>query len=392
AETGAPDRRPHAEEIAEIVFTSGSTGDPKGVALTHRNIIANIEGLQGMIPRGPHYRLLSVLPLSHMLEQTIGLYLPLTYGATVYYIPGRQASTIKRAMVEHRITSMVVVVPQALDLFLKAMEREVRERGRQKQWQLAHRLARYLPMSWRRLLFREAHKSLGGKLDFFLCGGAYLPADLAAAWERLGVRVIEGYGSTECAPVVTCNSYDRRVISSVGRPLRNLELRAAEDSELQVRGPSVFSGYWKDEQATKEAFSDGWYCTGDLGHLDKNGYVHLKGRKKDLIVLSSGLNVYPEDVEDELKRAEAIHDCVVLGLPNPSGEIRIHAVVLPAPSLAREQLDEALAAAIQRANARLATHQRVKDYSVWPGEDFPRTNTLKVKRHEVRREIEADAK
>ncbi len=242
-----------------------------------------------------------------------------------------------------------------------------------------------LDVDVRRLLFRQVLRSLGGALDFFMCGGAYLPPPLAGAWERMGVKAVQGYGATECSPVVTSNSLTKRVLASVGRPVRNVQVRlASEDGEVQVRGPNVFSGYWQNEEATRAAFTEGgWYRTGDLGVMDREGYLYLKGRKKDLIVLANGMNVYPEDVENELRQEESVRDCVVLGLTDPSGDVEVHAVILPALEGEADEIRGRVDEAVRRANARLAPHQRARGYTLWPDDDFPRTNTLKVKRPEV---------
>lgn len=381
--------RPAPGDLTEIVFTSGTTGNPKGVMLTHANIAANVASLDGIIPRGRPYRVLSLLPLSHMLEQTVGLYLPLHYGATIYYPSGRHSSAILRTLQKRRIVTMVVV-PAVLEMLLRAIEREVQRRGRWQVWQRMHALAARLPFPARRLLFRQVHRSLGGCLDFFMCGGAYLPPELAQAWERLGVKVVQGYGATECAPVIATNTLADRVHTSVGRPVRGVQVRISSEGELLVKGPNVTAGYWQDEAATGAAFTeDGWYRTGDLAEQDATGRLYLKGRLRDLIVLPNGMNVYPEDVERELAKEDAVADCVVLGLPGADGGRRVHAVILPgtrerdATGLAAEALEREIEAAVRRASARLAPHQRIATYSLWPGEDFPRTTSLKVKRHEV---------
>jgi long-chain acyl-CoA synthetase len=378
------EHRPAPGDLAEIVFTSGTTGSPKGVMLTHANIAANVASLDSIIPRGRHYRLLSLLPLSHMLEQTVGLYLPLSYGATIYYPPGRHPGAILRTLQKRRIIAMVVV-PAILQILLRAIEREVQCRGRWQDWQRLHALAAHLPVPTRRLLFRQVHRSLGGCLEFVMCGGAYLPLELAQAWERLGVKVVQGYGATECAPVVATNTLTDRVHTSVGRPVRRVQVRISDEGELLVKGPNVTSGYWQDEAATRAAFTeDGWYRTGDLAWQDASGRLSLKGRLKDMIVLPNGMNVYPEDVEHELEREDAVAACVVVGLPEADGGQRVHAVVLPRH---RERSEAELAAeveaAVRRANARLAPHQRIATHSLWPGEDFPRTTSLKIRRHEV---------
>jgi long-chain acyl-CoA synthetase len=378
-----PEDGPAADDIAEIVFTSGTTGEPKGVILTHGNITANVESAARIIPADSRYRLLSLLPLSHMLEQTIGLYLPLRYGATVYYPSSRQAPVIFKALRRHRIVTMVLV-PQVLSLMLQGIEREVRRRGKVRQWQAAHRLAPHLPLSLRRLLFRDVHRQLGGGLEFLISGGAHLPPELASAWERMGVKVAQGYGTTECAPVVAANSLEVRMPGSAGRPVAGVRVRLSPDDEIQVRGPNVTRGYWQDEEATRAAFTeDGWYRTGDIAERDRDGYLYLRGRLKERIVLASGLKVYPEDVEAVLKGEEGIADCVVVGRED-AGSVRVHAVLIAAPGAGDEQaIRQRLDRAVRDANAHLAPNQRISGYTLWSEGDFPRTNLLKVKRHEV---------
>lgn len=372
------------EDTVEIVFTSGTTGEPKGVVLTHGNIAANVTALDGIIPRGPNYRLMSLLPLSHMLEQTVGLYLPLSYGASVHYPASRQSSVIFKTLRRNHIVTMVVV-PQVLDLMLKGIEREVRRSGRWRQWQRAHRVAPRTPAWTRRLIFRAVHQRLGGALRFFICGGAHMPQELAAAWERLGVPVIQGYGATECAPVVTSNSL-RGYREGVGRAIRGVSLRISEEGEVLVKGPNVTAGYWEEAEASQRAFTeDGWYRTGDLGELDERGRLHLKGRLKDMIVLPSGLNVYPEDVEMALAAENGIAECVVLGMPDALGNLRVHVAVrlTPEPDDTHTP-QQRIQAAVRHANGNLAPHQQISGFSLWEGDDFPRTNLRKVKRHEVR--------
>jgi long-chain acyl-CoA synthetase len=192
----------------------------------------------------------------------------------------------------------------------------------------------------------------------------------------MGVRVIIGYGMTEAAPVVTANSYQDRDMNSVGRPLDCNEVKIAPDGEVLVRGTNVFPGYWQDDAATRDAFENGWYKTGDLGMLTAEGRLRLKGRKKNMIVLSNGFNVYPEDVEQALVQTGAgIVDAVVVGLEG-DGDVDVHAILLTRePERAPE--------AVRLANRKLAPHQRIKDFTIWPEEDFPRTLTLKAKRLEM---------
>src|SRR5919199_5168758 len=363
-----------SDSVAEIIFTSGTTGDPKGVVLTHGNILANVDGVVRVFPANPDYRLLSLLPLSHMFEQTVGLLVPLTYGARVVYPCSRQPAVIFRDLARQKITTLVAV-PQMLHLFMAAIEREVDRNGQRARWERAQRIAAHLPLHARRFLFRGVHRRLGGALTLLISGGAALDPALARRWELLGIPVLQGYVATEAAPCIATTNVKHRKPGSVGRAVPGVELRVAADGEVLVRGRNITPRYWRNDEATRRAFVDGWYATGDLGRLDHDGCLTLLGRKKNLIVLDDGQNVYPEDVEAALTRAGAA-DAVVLGRRSVRG-IQVHAVLLlhegaPPPD-----------AIISAANARLAPHQHVRGYTVWAGDDFPRTHTLKVRRDAV---------
>lgn len=379
-----------ADDLAEIVFTSGTTGSPKGVMLTHRNIVSNVTGALELFP-GRSFRYVSLLPLSHMFEQTVGLYGPLVLGSTIHYPTSRRPAVLLKSMRRSEVTSMVVV-PQILELMLHEIEREVGRRGARRRWDLAHRLAPLIPVNGRRVLFRAIHRRFGGHLQHVLCGGARLAPDLAQVWERLGVRVVEGYGATECAPIVTANSFWDRCIGSVGRPIRGVAVEVADGGEILVKGPNVFAGYWEAPERTAAVVdADGWFHTGDLGEWDTSGRLRITGRLSDRIVLASGLNVYPEDVEEEILAEEAIADCVVVSHPDPLGNPRLWAVVIPATvderTAARPQVEEA----VRHAGRRLAPYQRVTGFSVWPEPEFPHTNLMKVKRFEVEAALTTDA-
>lgn len=371
---GFDDPRPQPGDLAEIVFTSGTTGDPKGAMLTHANIVADVIAAARVIPAKVTLDLLSILPLSHMFEQTAGLFLPIHSGGSVHYAPAMLPSVILAEMRRRRVAGMVVV-PRFLQLVLAAVERRMADRGLARLWRWQNRLAAHLPLAARRVLFRDVHRALGGRLDFVICGGASLPPDTALAWERLGVRVIEGYGATECAPVIACNSYDRRVPGTVGRPLDGVDIRISDEGEVQVRGPNLFAGYWQDAARSADCrTADGWFRTGDMGTIDTEGRLTIQARLSDRIVLPSGMKVYPADVEAALMQEPGIRDCVVLGLPGQDGQEQVHAVVL-----APDATPGAPAAAVVNANRRLATHQRIMGLTVWQG-DFPRTALHKVKR------------
>jgi long-chain acyl-CoA synthetase len=362
------------DDLAELVFTSGTTGMPKGVMLSHRNITSNAIAAVDVVNIQTRDRALSILPLSHMFEVTVEVAL-LHRGASVVYARSLVPDTLLKLLGTQQVTCMVLV-PQALQLFLNGIEREVRRQKREKQFEMLQRISARLPFSWRRIVFSSVHKRFGGHFRFFISGGAYLPPQLAERWEHMGFRVMQGYGATECSPIVSATPYNEHILDSVGKPLPGVEVRIAEDSEILVHGPNVALGYWKNPEATAATFEDGWYHTGDLGYLDARNYLYLKGRKKNLIVLANGMNVYPEDIENVLSANPLVKDAVVFGLMEKGQGPEVHAVLLmDDPSKARE--------VIQQANKQLASHQQVRGFTIWQEADFPRTHTLKVKRPEL---------
>ncbi len=369
----------HENDLAEVVFTSGTTGQPKGVILSHRNIACNATAAATFINITAEDRALSILPLSHMFELTVEIAL-IYCGASIVYARSLVPDTLLRLLSSQQVTCSVLV-PQALQLFLNGIEREVRRQKREKQFEQLLRIAAMLPFGWRRFLFGAVHKRFGGHFRFFVSGGAYLPPTLAQSWENMGFRVMQGYGTTECSPIVSATPYHDHTLDSVGKPLKGVEVRIAEDSEILVHGPNVSLGYWKNPEATAASFKDGWYYTGDLGFFDEKNNLYLKGRKKNLIVLANGLNVYPEDIENILHANPLVKDAVVFGLMHQDQGPEVHAVLLlEDPSKAKT--------VIQQANKQLAPHQQIRGFTIWPEEDFPRTHTLKVKRLDVLSKLE----
>jgi long-chain acyl-CoA synthetase len=384
--------RPKATDLVELIFTSGTTGTPKGVMLAHDNLLASNRTFHRIIPPLDH-RIVSLLPLSHLLEQAVGLYYALSVGASVLYVRSRNPRVIFDALREHRVTSMVVV-PQVLDLFWSAIGREVEKSGRTAIFGRLRSFARRLPMPLRRLVFRRVHAQLGGSFRIFVSAGAFLPPALQQAWEDMGVTVLQGYGTTETG-TGSCTTLHDHGLGTVGRPPEGIEMRLADDGEVQFRGPSLFKGYWDAPEQTAAAFTaDGWYQTGDIGHLDAAGRLILSGRKKDIIVLPNGFNVYPEDLENALRIA-GLRDSVVMET-KPG---RIEAILLsPAggpirqpgealgfdPAAPPPELRAAIDAGVKAANATLGPSQRIVGWRLWHESDFPRTHTLKVKRDLVR--------
>jgi long-chain acyl-CoA synthetase len=364
-----------ANDLAEIIFTSGTTGAPKGVMLSHWNIRSNVEATHQVFPPGPRFKPLSILPLSHLLEQTAGLLLPLRGGASIAYATALQPAAIQRDMAEYRVTTMVLV-PRILSMFMDAIERRVKRDGQEKAWNLMCRISEHLPRRARRVLFRSVIQTFGGRLDFLVTGGAPLEPELERKWELMGIATLQGYGSTETSPIITATALEDRMPRSVGKAIPGTEVKLAEGGEILVKGPNVMLGYWKNPEATAEALDGGYYNTGDLGELDSQGRLYLKGRKKNMIVLANGLNVYPEDVEQALGRVSGVTEAVVLAIPSSYGA-QVHAVLLC------KSKDVDLDAIVSEANSGLAPHQHVRSCEIWPEPDFPRTHTAKIKRPEV---------
>jgi long-chain acyl-CoA synthetase len=390
--------RPAREDPYLLVYTSGTTGAPKGVTLCHENTVAGIDGFHELVP-DIEYRIVSLLPLSHLFEQAIGLYLLLDLGADILYVRSMNPRILFEAFRAQRLTAMIVV-PQVLELFAATLEREVERQGRTALFRRMRTIARRLPMWARRLVFRSTvHATLGGHLRLFVSAGAYLPPTVQQTWEDFGIVVMQGYGATETGSGAITTWSDHS-LGTVGWPIPGVEMRLADDGEVQFRGPSVTRGYWQDPEATAAAFTeDGFYRTGDLGHLDEKGRLVLHGRKKDIIVLPNGFNVFPEDVESAL-RAAGVRDSVVLET-EPG---RIEAIVLAPATLEHAQRGGGVAhaagafasgadvekvradldAAVRSANATLGANARIAAWRFWPEADFPRTLTFKVKRNEVR--------
>jgi long-chain acyl-CoA synthetase len=388
--------RPDPEDPYLLVFTSGTTGMPKGVVLAHENTIAGIDGFHQLVP-DMAYRVVSVLPLAHLFEQAIGLYLLLDLGADILYVRTRNPRVIFESIRDHRTTAMILV-PQMLELFWSALGREVEKQGQAASFRRARAIGRRLPMVARRWIFRRVHRQLGGGLRLLVSAGAFLPPAVQQGWEDIGVVIMQGYGATETGSGA-CTTWRDHPLGTVGRPVPGMEMRIEEDGEVLFRGPSVSRGYWEDPAATAAAFTDdGFYRSGDLGRLDRRGRLVLHGRKRDIIVLPNGLNVFPEDIENALHVA-GIRDSIVLETEPGRIEAIILAPVatqrLPAagadpPSGAFDEASDSgrlraeIDATVKAANATLAVQARIAAWRFWPDVDFPRTLTLKVRRDQVR--------
>lgn len=361
------------DDLAEILYTSGTTGEPKGVMLTHKNLTSNAEAVSELITLSDQDKFLSILPLSHIFEQVAGFLIPFKKGCTIVY--AHSPAAIGDLMQSHKITLMAAV-PEFLKLLMGKIESKAKEKHKLKTFKKIISLSNKIRLKpVQRLLFRSVHKAFGGKLRAVASGGAPLDPILEQKWSALGVYVLQGYGLTETSPVLSNNDFRSHRVGSVGKVLPTVKLKIARDGEILAKGPSVFQGYYKNDEKTRAAFTrDGWFKTGDLGEIDLDGFLYIKGRKKYMILGPGGQNVYPEDIESELNHLPGIKDSCVVGLEKERGMVEIHAVLLAVKNPAK---------IIDTANKKLASYQQISGWSRWPEEDFPRSVTRKVKKEEV---------
>jgi len=378
-----PDVAISRDDITQIIFTSGATAEPKGVVIRHRNVLANVIPVEREVRKYRGYarpfspiRFLNLLPLSHMFGQSMATSVPPMLGGTVIFTKSFNPHDLIR-LIRSRRVSVVVCVPKMLDV--------LREHARRAWPEVADTGTWSIPGRWWH--FRRTHMAFGPKFWAFVVGAAPLAPDLEGFWRKLGFAVVQGYGLTETAPIVTLNHPFRTSAGSVGTPIGGVDIRIAEDGEILVRGENVTSGYFTaDASKTSESAldADGWLHTGDIGERDAQGRVFIKGRKKEMIVRPDGLNVFPEDVERVLNALPGVSDSAVVGVATGSDE-RVHAVVV-----APEGAD--LEGIVRDANAQLQDHQRIQGISRWPDAELPRTEgTRKLKRREVRAWLAAGA-
>lgn len=361
-------------DIVEIVYTSGTTGTPKGVILTHNNIASNINSLEKVFKLDTTYRFLSLLPLSHLFEQTVGLFTPLNSGSSIVYISSLRPSTILNALKEN-ITN-IVIVPRLLQSLKNKILSSIQNTNKEKLFNLLLKLAEKIDFKYRKLLFLKVHKKFP-YLKFFIVGGAPLDVELEKFWELMGFKIVQGYGLTESSPVISCNSPYQRKIGSVGKILPDVTVKLGKDNEILAKGSNITKGYYKNKEKTKKLFTKGWMHTGDIGYLDKENFLFIKGRKKDMIVTSEGINVYPEDIEEVLNRIQGVKESCVIGIKKQAQE-EIHAVLLLEDTYKNKPKQ-----IIKSANSKLSPHQQIQNFTVWHLEDFPRTSTMKIKKNIV---------
>ena len=374
------------DDTLQIVFTSGTTAEPKGVVITHGNVLANIGPLeremQGYLKyeRWVHpVRFLNLLPLSHVFGQFLGMFLPPLLGGIVIFQEELKPSEIVKTIRRERV-SVLVSVPRVLQSLKQKIERDLEDSGKIEAFRRRFRASEGKHCLRRWWIFRGIRRQFGWKFWAFICGGAALDAETEEFWGRLGYAAIQGYGLTETTSLISVNHPFKLGKGSIGKVLPGREVKLADDGEILIRGGGVAAGYWDggrgqkggDEVADGVTDKDGWYRTGDVGALDEDGNLYFKGRKKEVIVTPGGLNIYPEDLEAALRRQPEVKDCVVVGMER-GGNAEPCAVMI-----VRD--DARVAGVVERANQSLAEFQRMRMWVEWPQEDFPRTNTQKPRR------------
>jgi long-chain acyl-CoA synthetase len=377
-----------AADTLEVVFTSGTTAEPKGVVISHSNVLGNIAPLETEIQRYLKYerlvhpvRFLNLLPLSHVFGQFLGIFLPQLLGGTVIFQDALKPSDVMRTIRRERV-SLLVAVPRMLQSLKEKIERDLEEEKGLEEFRKRFQTAEGKHFLRRWWIFRRIHRQLGWKFWAFICGGAALDRVTEEFWGRLGYAVIQGYGLTETTSIISVNHPFRLGKGSIGKVLAGREVKLGADGEILVRGSGVAVGYWNGQELRPMVGQEGWYGTGDIGELDPTGNLYFKGRKKDVIVTPAGMNVYPEDLEAALRRQPEVKDCIVIALPRDGNAEPCAVVVL-------RDHDADLEPVVRRANETLAEYQRMRNWLTWPDEDFPRTSTQKPRSNVIQQVVQS---
>ena len=396
------------DDLASLLYTSGTTADPKGVILTHANFLGEVEAVFNWVELGPRDALLGVLPLFHVLAQMANLLLPLVKGSRVVYLETLNTTELLRALTERNITAFAVV-PQFFYLIHERLTEEIAKRGAVTQKAFSALLAvnrtlRKVGINAGPVLFRKVHETLGPKMRYLVTGGSRFDPAIARAFHDLGIDVLQAYGLTETTAAVYANAPNDNEIGSVGKALKGVEGKIFDAQpqeegppvgEVALRGAVVMKGYWNRPDATAAVLRDGWFLTGDLGYFDSHGHLFLTGRKKEVIVLSNGKNVYPEEIETHYLKSPFIKEIAVMGLEGKPGEggDRLHAVIVPNFDELRQRkivnAKEVIRFDIESLSPQIASTKRIGSYEIWQ-EDLPRTTTRKIKRFEVEKRVRAN--
>ncbi|QWK13926.1 MAG: AMP-binding protein [Aquificota bacterium] len=363
-------------ETALILYTSGTTGEPKGVMLSFKNLLSNIKAIEKVGVAGKEDITLALLPFHHSYPLMVTMLVPLYLGATIVFLERLSSEELLKALKEHKIT-ILVGVPRLYQLLHQRIMEGIRSNP---LGNLLFAISPFLNPPLRRLLFKRVHKAFGGRIKYLVSGGAKLPVDIALDLNRLGFTILEGYGLTETSPIVSFNPPQRPKLGSVGLPIEEVYVKISEEGEVLVRGVNVMQGYYKKPEETKKAFKDGWFMTGDLGYLDQEGYLYITGRKKEILVLSGGKKVNPEELEALImKEGAGIKEVAVLEI---DGSVK--ALVLPDFERLRSQgilnIEEYIRwQVIDKVNQKLPDWKRITGFKIIK-EELPKTRLGKIRR------------
>lgn len=381
---------------AFIIYTSGTTGSPKGVEVSFKNIMAQVEAIEKCFNMGPEDRLLSILPMNHLFELTVGFLSFLNMGTSIYYSKSLKPKDLFSIMIEKKITFMVVV-PAFLKLLKTSIESEIKKMPKYQQlwFNFAYDFARLTNWKWfKKLAFRNIHKKYGGKFKGFLSGGAPLEMEVGKFFNNIGLKIYEGYGLSEASPVVSMTTDKAYRLGAVGKPLFNVQVKTDEETgELLVKGDNIMKGYYNQPELTKTVFTkDGWLKTGDIATIDKDGFIWITGRIKNMIVLSGGKKVFPEEVESVLEKSPMFQELCVFGAIRSGGQKDgcedVCVIVRPTDDVLEkyssdDELNRAVRNEVKEYSQQLSNFKRPTSIMV-TRENLPRTATSKIKRKEVK--------
>ncbi|MGH9550241.1 MAG: AMP-binding protein, partial [Terriglobales bacterium] len=401
-----------ADVVASLLYTSGTTSNPKGVMLTHANLLGEVESVFQWARVGPDDAVLGVLPLFHVLSQMANLLLPLVKGAKVVYLETLNTTELLRALNQRQIT-IFAVVPQFFYLIHERIFKEVAKRGKVAGWALRALMAvnrglRTVGLNAGRVFFGKLHSTFGDRMRYLITGGSRFDPQIGYDFHALGIDVLQAYGLTETTGAAFAALPHHNVIGSVGPPLPGVEgkiidPKPGEDGgpavgEIAIKGAIVMQGYWNRPDATAAVLKEGWLHTGDLGYFDSDGNLFITGREKDVIVLSNGKNVYPEEIESYYLKSPYIKEIGVMALESEAGNPasdRLYAVVVPDFDLLKERkivnAREVIRFDIESISARIPSTKRIGSYEIWQ-DPLPRTTTRKLKRFEMEKLVRANQK
>ena len=394
------DAKIDAEKMGIMLFTSGTTAMSKAVMLSHKNLVTNVMDIIQRFDLTDEDRFLSFLPLHHVFECTVGFLYPISIGGSIAFCEGvkHMAENIK----EFEITAMISV-PAVFDIIYRKVMKTIEKKGKLANLEKGKKVSQFLlkmKIDLRKQLFKEVHESLGPKLKLVVTGGAALDPETEKGFNDLGFDVEQGYGLTETAPVIAAETPKCRRLGSIGKKFPSVEVKIDDPDEegigeLMAKGPSIMLGYYENEEATKSALeSDGWFHTGDLARIDKDGFIYISGRKKSVIVLNNGKNVFPEEIETLLNKVEGIKETFVFEKKEDDGDVKVCVEIVYDKELIKElyhiegeeKIKEFLWDKVKEVNKLMPKYKYVREMFITE-EPLIKTTTLKIKRHEELKKV-----